>query len=383
MRDHGLSPGQFATALVLWSVTGFVLEVPSGALADRVDRRLLLFVSAALFVGTMVVWLTVSTFAGFVVGFVLWGASTALESGTFEALLYDELTARGAAQAYARVRARSETVAVVAMGLAIASASPLYALGGYRLVGLVTVVVAIAHLASVALLPRAIRAADVDEPPAGRYVDTLRSGVAEAVTAPLVRRAIVAYLLVILLVGVDEYAPNLLSDDGIPVAVVPWVVAAMVAAEAVGTALSGVLVHVRAAWVSGAVGAAGPLLVGAGALLGGPATMVGVIAGYGFALALMRAMETRVQEAITGPSRATVTSVAGVANELASITSFAVFGAAAAGWGWSRGVGVVGLALVLPVALAAWRSRPPMVSTALARGDGMGPPPGTRAGDQA
>jgi len=38
-RDHGVSTGQVSTLLVIWSITAFVMEVPSGAWADAVSRR--------------------------------------------------------------------------------------------------------------------------------------------------------------------------------------------------------------------------------------------------------------------------------------------------------------------------------------------------------
>ena len=40
--DTGLSVWQISSLFVLWSVTGVVLEVPSGAWADAVSRRMLL-----------------------------------------------------------------------------------------------------------------------------------------------------------------------------------------------------------------------------------------------------------------------------------------------------------------------------------------------------
>ena len=56
----------------------------------------------------------VPTYAGFAAGFVLWGASSALMSGTFEALVYDELTATGPAGGYARLLGWAESAAMVA-----------------------------------------------------------------------------------------------------------------------------------------------------------------------------------------------------------------------------------------------------------------------------
>ena len=48
-------------------------------------------------------WIAVPSYAAFAAGFVLWGASGALMSGTFQALLYDELAANNAASHYARL----------------------------------------------------------------------------------------------------------------------------------------------------------------------------------------------------------------------------------------------------------------------------------------
>ena len=92
--DHGLAVGQVSSLFVIWSLTSFVFEVPSGAWADTIDRRLLLVVSAAIYAMAFSAWMLVPTYLGFATGFVLWGLSGAIMSGTFEALLYDELAAR-------------------------------------------------------------------------------------------------------------------------------------------------------------------------------------------------------------------------------------------------------------------------------------------------
>lgn len=362
MREHGLDAAGFATALLVWSLTGFVLEVPSGALADRVDRRRLLVVSGLLYVGCFVSWLAWPTLAGFVAGFVLWGVSTALESGTFEALLHDELAARGRPAAYGRVRSRSEAVAVSVMALAIAAAGPLYAIGGYRLAGLVSIAMALIHCGCIFLLPPApptgsVEAGDVD-PARGSYAATLRAGVAEAARNVAVRRAIGAYVMVIAIVGIDEYVPNLLRDNGSGTSAVAYLLAVMVAAQAVGTAAAELVARVRSRWVGPCIASAGAGAVGLGALLGGVALPVGLVLGYGLVSAHMTAMDIRVQDAIVGRSRATVTSVAGVANEVGSLASFAGFGWAAAAYGWRPGSALVCLTVLPVLAVVAARSRP-------------------------
>ena len=95
--EHGMSPAQIGLALAAWSLTGVALEIPTGALADRLSRRWLLF-AAQVFRGLgFLVWVLFPGFWGYLIGFILWGVKSALVSGTFEALLFDELKAEGRA----------------------------------------------------------------------------------------------------------------------------------------------------------------------------------------------------------------------------------------------------------------------------------------------
>lgn len=97
--DLGLNIGEFAALNVVWALTSVVLEVPSGALADRFGRRPLVVAAGVLMVLEMavlclmqpghhdlVLWL-------FVVNRVLSGAAEACASGADEALTYDSLPA--------------------------------------------------------------------------------------------------------------------------------------------------------------------------------------------------------------------------------------------------------------------------------------------------
>ena len=81
--DHGVGAAQISLLFVIWSVTSFVCEVPSGAWADSFDRRRLLVLSAAIYAAGFTSWALWQGFAGSAAGFVLWGLSSALMSGTF------------------------------------------------------------------------------------------------------------------------------------------------------------------------------------------------------------------------------------------------------------------------------------------------------------
>jgi hypothetical protein len=99
--DYGLSLEQFALLNVLWAAAIVVLEVPSGALADRWGRKRMVQLAAGLMVLEMAVLVAVPlepgwlVFAAFAVNRVLSGAAEACASGADEALAYDSLKALG------------------------------------------------------------------------------------------------------------------------------------------------------------------------------------------------------------------------------------------------------------------------------------------------
>ncbi|MFQ6394882.1 MFS transporter [Nocardia sp. KC 131] len=165
--DHGLSTGQISSLFAIWSTTAFLLEVPSGAWADTVSRRALLVLSGVLLTAGFAAWTVIPAYPGFAAGFVLWGVSGALQSGTFEALLYDELAAQGERAAYPRIVGYARAASEAAVVIAIVAATPLYIWGGYALLGWASVAVAAIHtLIALALpsAPKVVSAADVDDP---------------------------------------------------------------------------------------------------------------------------------------------------------------------------------------------------------------------------
>lgn len=95
--DLGLSLEQFVLLNLVWAAAIFLLEVPSGALADTLGRKRLLVFSAAVMVVEMAILLLAPKGGGAllfslcVVNRLLSGASEAAASGADEAIAYDAL----------------------------------------------------------------------------------------------------------------------------------------------------------------------------------------------------------------------------------------------------------------------------------------------------
>ncbi|MFE9582896.1 MFS transporter [Nocardia sp. NPDC006044] len=415
--EHGLGAGQISSLFAIWSATAFLLEVPSGAWADTVSRRALLVLSGVLLTAGFALWTLIPTYPGFALGFVLWGAAGALVSGTFEALLYDDLAARGEQSAYARIlgytRAASETAIVVG----IVAATPLYLWGGYALIGWSSVGFAALHTViamSLPSAPKAVSAADIDEladdaptgPSAGndsstpnasaaepnrevpaddratpvgdrvdadaghgsaagpfaRYLAMLKTGVGESVRVRAVRNGVLLGAALFGITAFDEYFALLAESADVPTAVVPLLVGLTVLGSLGGSVLAGRTEGVSGRTMAIAVGLGGVLFLG-GALIAGLAehrpSAVYVLTGLGFtAIGLSYGIVynagvvagARLQDAIEGPARATVTSVSGLLGEVVALAVFAFAALATTWWSMSTTLALLG-AMMLPIAL--------------------------------
>ena len=338
----GISPAGISSLFVIWSVTAFVVEVPSGALADLLPRRLLLTTGSLLTAAAFALWLLLPTYEGFALGFVLWGVGTAVASGTWESLVYDALAGHGAPQRYAGVIGGGASAGWVAAVASAALTGPLLRTGGYPLVGWCSVAAATVHAALAYALPEPPRtAAGAAAAPAGplaevsAYRATLTAGLHEVTRQPGVRRAAVTVAVLTGLLAFDEYLPLLAEASGSAEAVA-LLMAGTFAAQAGASALAGRAVRLSGRRRAQLLAVAG-VLIGGGALSATPAGFALVAAGYALASCMMIVADAKLQDAITGPARATVTSTVGLGSEVVAVAVFVAY----AGGSLAVSVGVV------------------------------------------
>lgn len=395
--DHGLSLWQVSSLFVIWSLSSVLLEVPSGAWADSFSRRLPLCAGPLLTGAGFTLWVLAPSYGAFAAGFVLWGAKGAFASGALEALVYEELGRAGAADQYARTMGRSRAAGTVGVAASTAAAAPVFAAGGYAAVGAASAAACLLGAAVATRFPEhgvaaagaATVGARVGEPPSGGgvvrdgggagggldslgWVGTLRAGLAELRADPSVRGALLLVPVVSAVWGsLDEYTPYLVRDAGVADPAVPLYLLLVWAGAAAGGLLAG-RVEERGRGRAGRApaGVLAALLTGsavalaAGGLLGTGAgiALVGVAFG-GFQVATVLA-DARLQERITGPARATLTSLAGVGTDLGTIAVYGSYGllGSAAGLGHGAAFAVCALpylvvAVAVPVLLRGGRRR--------------------------
>ncbi|SMQ14975.1 Predicted arabinose efflux permease, MFS family [Streptomyces sp. Ag82_O1-12] len=320
--DTGMSLWQISSLFALWSVTGVVLEVPSGAWADAMSRRRLLWIGPLLTAVGFALWVVVPSYGAFAAGFVLWGAGGALGSGALEALVYDELDRLGAADRYARVMGRARAARLLGTVAATGLAGPVFSWGGYGAVGAASFLACVLTALTATRFPEhRVR----PESTGDTWATTLRTGLAEARGNRAVRGALLLVPAVAAVWGaLDEYTPLLIRDLGVAEATVPYLVMLIWAGVTLGSLLTGPAERLGTTGLAVLLaGAALALAVGAMAR-----SLAGVVlvslAFAGFQLAEVLA-DVRLQHRIEESRRATLTSVASLGTELATVATFGVY----------------------------------------------------------
>ncbi|MFI8205591.1 MFS transporter [Streptomyces sp. NPDC085937] len=327
--DAGLSVWQISSLFALWSVTAVVLEVPSGAWADAVSRRLLLVVGPLLTGAGFALWVLVPSYAAFAAGFVLWGIGGALCSGALEALVYDELERGGASDRYARVLGRARAAGLVAVMAAMGLAGPVLAWGGHAAVGAASVLVCVLTSVSALRFPEHRVAGDVRP----GWAVALRSGLGEARRDRSVRGALLLVPAVAAVWGaLDEYTPLLVREAGVADVAVPWVLLVIWGGATAGSLLAGEGERFGTGGLALLLGGGGVALA-VGAVAGTVAGLLLVAVAFGAFQAATVLAEARLQHRIESTGRATLTSVAGLGTEVVTLTVFAGYAVIASGHG--------------------------------------------------
>jgi MFS family permease len=325
----GLSTGQISSLFVLWSLTTLTLEVPAGAWADAVSRRLLLCLGPLLGALGFGLWVVAPSYPAFAVGFVLWGAKSALVSGALEALVYEELAQDGAEDRFAQVWGRAQALGVVAVLLAIVLAAPVVAVGGYGAVGAASVAAGVAGaLVGLAFpergrgLPDTPEEADDDS----GYLATIRSGWSLVRGDQGVRRAVLLVpAITSIFMALEEYTPLLATAGGASESQVPWWEAVVWGGLTVGGLVAGRFSELGSRGIAVLVASAA-LVLATGAATGRADGLVLVAVAFGLLQVGSVLAQTRLQESMTGAARATVTSLASLGDELAALPVYLLYG---------------------------------------------------------
>lgn len=350
----GLSPAQIGALLAFWSASAIVLELPSGALSDRFDRRWLLVAAPLAKMLTFVCWgVADGNVWLYGLGFLCWSAGQSLLSGTGEALVYERLKAEGRSDDYDRVNGRVTAAESLGIGAGVLLGGLVAASGGMD----VTVWLSLPSLGACALIALTLqdtrRQADdqaVEEQPG--YLENFRIALSEFRALPDLR-FVMLYIAVglILFEVLEEFDQLYYLAVGLPI----WLFGVMGATTLAAFACASLMAHRMArhpalAWLLPLIG--GCLLVVA-SLANHPVYVVMLELAYLVVVPATVLSEARFQRLMAGRSRATTTSALAVAQNIAGVLATLGFGLLADQAGILPAYGWAGLAMV-PIALWVW-----------------------------
>jgi predicted MFS family arabinose efflux permease len=351
MQVEGLGAVQIGGLLAFWSLCAIVFEMPSGALADRFDRRWLL-VAAPLVKALTFICMLVADGSVLVYGlaFLFWSAGQSLYSGTIEALLYERLERDQLEDEYDRIYGRLSAAESLGIGTGTLLGGFVAAVSLDLTLWLALPPLLLCALSALALVDsrRAGNAGEAEDEPS--YWQNFRNAFGEFRTEPQLR-VVTLYIAVglILFEILEEFDQLYYLAVSLPLWLFGVAGAAGMALHAFASIIAHRLAGHRAiAWALPLLG--GLLLIIAA--FGQDAWFVLVLElGY-LAIAPAAVLaHARFQQLMEGRSRATTTSALEVAQNLTGVVVTFGFGVVAEATGILPAYGWAGVAMLV---IAAW-----------------------------
>jgi len=318
--NSGLTVAEISVLFFAWSFTTFVLEIPSGVLADKFDRKTILVLSQLLRIVGYSVWLFFPTFWGYLVGFVLWGIKSAFTSGTFEAYLYDSLKSHGSESQFAKFFGRIKSLSFLAIFFSAICASFLPEGNFLVILGASLIALVISSLAALNL-PRAAKIKSTGEV---RYLQLLKQGLVLVARKKELFWAVAFLAIIVGFMAVDEYLSLYAVNVGLPVKLLGGYLAIYSLVQALSSLLSHKVKPVRGVSASLLLLAFGMIIL----LIGFLANTLGLIMWLLLAAVsayIIVVSEQNLQDAADSNVRATVSSVKGFVAELLALSVYILF----------------------------------------------------------
>ena len=341
---RGLDLTGTAVLVAVASILMIILEVPSGAVADRWDRRKILIIAGLTRVVCMVVWIFSTNLTMFALGIAILVAGYALESGTLQAFVYDFLKIHGREDDFEKVWGRGSASHLV--GIAVAMA-----LGGflstysYELTVGVSAAGPLIAAAVVLALPADMRNKDREN---RKYFHILVNGVKKAFGTPVFLR--IFLFSGIVLAGyrvMDEYTPVLMADRlGLSNTLIGIWLAVGIGIGSIGSIIAHRLREHN--WkVLFAITIVFGLLSGWIVFTRSPVILAVLVIFYLFSVITWILIEGIIQRSIDSEERATITSVNSMVVQAGAAVIGLLFGVLADRYGIHIGYGLYGALFLL------------------------------------
>lgn len=234
---QGISISQISLLFFVWALTIMVLEIPTGILADKINRKTILILSRLAKVSCFAAWLISPTFVGFLIGFVLWGIATALDSGAFQAFVYEHLEETGHHNLFEKFYGNATAWSFV--GLLCSALLASIAIGkGFTFLVVITIINVLISLITLLFIPSKNRLpihTDTEQ-----SLPSLAKSLGLIATGPLLLTCIIVGITAGGIKGsLEEYYSLLLESKAIPLTLIGFAIVGFEAMKSLGSFLAG------------------------------------------------------------------------------------------------------------------------------------------------
>lgn len=219
---NSISTPRIALLFSAWAVSVIIFEIPTGLLADRFNRQFILVLSKIIKLLCFVTWLIAPTFNGFLVGFILWGLASALDSGSLQAFIFDELKTQSREQEFIQVYGSASSWNFAGMIVATIGASMLVKTGFHVLLlcSILSMFVSALCIVLIRTKPPGHTTKTISSAP-----KIFTSGIRNIIT----HRLLLMFVMLGVIAGgikgsLEEFNPLLLSAAGLPLTMIGIVI---------------------------------------------------------------------------------------------------------------------------------------------------------------
>jgi MFS family permease len=348
LLSRNISIQEIAILVAIWSGLTILLEVPTGALADRWSRKYTLVLSGLFYSLCYVTWIFSYSFWLFALGFLFRTLGGTLESGTLQAYTYDFLKRYGKEDDFEKIWGRCVTLRVIGTAIAVA-------LGGFLSEISYTLVLVFSALSPLVVMSVAFLLPEVksiNRETGKSYFSYFRGGLKQAFSNKVILKIMLYSGIILATLGLlEEYDQVLISERlGFSNTFIGIWAAAAVCISSVGAFFAHRLKNLgwRVLWIIGVASGTGLIVI---AFVRNPVILGCLLVNCISLLLALVTIEGMIQREIKTQERATITSVNGVVSEVGTVVFSLFIGFIANRFGIHIGYGVLGIIVLVYISI--------------------------------
>ena len=307
----------------VWALSVLVFEIPTGILADKINKKTILIASRIIKLFCFCVWLISPTFIGFAIGFILWGLASALDSGAFQAFLYDHLHSYNAHDLFSKHYGTASSWSFIGLLFsAIIAAVLIHFHWSYNALLVISILSLSASTALFLLAPRPVVNSPQDEK------ESLFLNIQNNLRFVWTNNALLTIFIIGMTTGglkgaLEEYYPLLLETGGVALSLIGMSIAGFELMKSLGSFIAGRVRYTNTSQLL-LFGTIGILMLGIGTTHGMILIVIIAILTL-FDAVLWILNDTALQDISTHRNRATIASYKNFGVELVALTAFFTF----------------------------------------------------------